>query len=146
MKCRSESFNFSSQSAWSDCKSISSDVQKEATWALYIRQRSGCSIGKREKREPLSSLLHTGSMKPSIDTCEGAFFDIVEPPREKEVVDDCGAIEFLSDPPRHDKISLKPFRLLSSCLGGEIVVRAWCLGNSRREQDDGNSRRHPTTR
>jgi hypothetical protein len=62
MKCLSLSLNCICQSdSKSADKSISSAVQKEATCCLHMFQRSGCSMGKRENRDPLSSVLQMGS-------------------------------------------------------------------------------------
>jgi len=46
-------------------RSISSAVQKEATCCLYMDHRSACSRGKREKRDPQSSVRQIGSMNDS---------------------------------------------------------------------------------
>ena len=66
MKWRSLGVSLSCQSVRSAERSISSAVQKEATCCLYMDQRSACCIGKREKREPSSSVRQIGSMNSSL--------------------------------------------------------------------------------
>lgn len=96
IKCRSLSLSLLFQSSKSADKSISSAVQKEATCCLYMFQRLGCSIGKREKRDPLSSVLQMGSTKESVD------FDDTEAAPPRGVLVCWGASVFLSlvAPPR----------------------------------------------
>ena len=75
MKYLSLSFNFSSQSTVSCCRSISSAVQKEACCFLYICQMSLWMIGKRTKRFGFSCKI--GSLKIS---CWDSLFVVFAPP------------------------------------------------------------------
>jgi len=68
-KCRSSSVSFSCQSVRSAERSISSAVQKDATCCLYMDQRSACSRGNSEKRDPSSSVLQIGSMNGLSVSC-----------------------------------------------------------------------------
>jgi hypothetical protein len=90
-------------------------------------QRLGCSIGKREKRDPLSSVLQMGSTKESVD------FDDTEaaPPRGVSVC--WGASVFLSlvAPPR--SLPQMPFCVLLTHVDSRRLVRS---GLNIEEADD----------
>jgi len=55
-------------------RSISSAVQKDATCCLYMDHRSACSRGKREKRDPQSSVRQIGSMNGNSSSVGGSVF------------------------------------------------------------------------
>lgn len=125
MKCLSLSVKFSCQSVKSAERSISSAVQNDATCCLYMLHKSGCSIGKREKREPVSSSRQMGSMKPSVsasdcldhlNSSDGIFSVLTDAPPPRIGVGwvvSSVALDSWS-PPRYRLISAKDRRFLCS--------------------------------